>query len=363
MTDDFRGAANGHEPARAEAEPSAHPTSHDASGQPGDEPDQAIPPPAQANPGAPAPAPPPGQGTQPGYATHPGPQYGPFHSGGAPQEPPTPAWSTDPPWPATQAPPQTPGQPPPTPTPISATPHDPYGLDPAPWDTSFNRPRIEPSPPPNRGRLVLGLLAGLTCGLLLFGSGGFIAGRFTANPATATPATAKPTPTPSLPIYEQSQVKLNQPKFPASLTPVSQGWLPYVSGCARSGQSGGPTLNAGEKVRVRCTLGGMSAIFVEYDTVTDRDKARVAVLGQNVDARTLTPGVAAPTDRSSPSGRTSGNYVEYAFKVTERGTDRTVSGIRWEDAQTPVAGYLLAFWVDGVGSNWAPMRDLWARYA
>ena len=86
-------------------------------------------------------------------------------------------------------------------------------------------------------------------------------------------------------------------------------------------------------------------------------------LGQNVDARTLTPGVAAATDRATPSGRTTGNYVEYAYKVTESDGVRTVSGIRWDEAEAPVGAYLLAYWTDGIGADWAPMRDLWGRYA
>jgi hypothetical protein len=77
---------------------------------------------------------------------------------------------------------------------------------------------------------------------------------------------------------------------------------------------------------MRCTLGAMSAIFVEYATVADRDKARVKVLGQNVDARTLTPGVAEAGAKAAPSGRTTGNYVEYAYSVTEQKRPRTASG-------------------------------------
>jgi len=45
------------------------------------------------------------------------------------------------------------------------------------------------------------------------------------------------------------------------------------------------------------------------------------------------------------------------------GVTRTVAGIWWEDAQTPIAAYLLAYWKDGLGERWEPMRDLWSRYA
>jgi hypothetical protein len=82
-------------------------------------------------------------------SSHPGsgaaPSYGPFHSGGEPQE----GWIDTP-----------------------------YGFSSPPGR------RIEPSPPPQRSRLLLGLAAGLVTGLLLFGAGGFLAGRATA-PAAA----------------------------------------------------------------------------------------------------------------------------------------------------------------------------------
>jgi hypothetical protein len=200
-------------------------------------------------------------------------------------------------------------------------------------------------------------------GLILFGTAGWLIGRATPESLPPAPSvTPTPTMTP-LGVYEQSQLALNKPAFPDSLGTISQGWLPYLSGCSRSGTKDGPALNAGEKVRVRCTLGGMSAIFVEYRDIASRDKARVKVLGENVDARTLTPGVGATVERATPSGRTSGNYVEYAYKITEQGRARAVSGLWWDDAQTPTAAYLLAYWTEGVGESWAPMRDIWTRYA
>ena len=150
---------------------------------------------------------------------------------------------------------------------------------------------------------------------------------------------------------------INKPKFPSSLDGIASGFMPYLTGCNR------PDPGSGERIRVRCSLGGMSVIFVEYNSVADRDKARVTAYGQNVDARTLTPGVNPQTEKPTPSARISGNYSEYAYKVTEAKAVRTVAGIRWDDAQAPVAGYLLAYWTDSLGSDWAPMRDLWGRYA
>ncbi|WP_127497057.1 hypothetical protein [Actinoplanes solisilvae] len=230
----------------------------------------------------------------------------------------------------------------------------PYGLAAPPGR------RIEPSPPPRRSRLGLGLVAGLVAGLLVFGTGGFFAGRFTAPEARSSGATQPGQPG----VFERNQAAINRPDFAGSrLTAIAEGWLPYLSTCSRSGSPGGPRLGDGEKVRVRCTLDGMSAIFVEYSSTAERDKARAKVLAQADDARTLTKGVAAPTERDSPSGRTNGNYLEYAYRLTESGATRTISALWWDDAQSPVAGYLLAYWAEGLGEKWEPIRDLWSRYA
>nr|BFE68637.1 hypothetical protein GCM10020092_019380 [Actinoplanes digitatis] len=78
-------------------------------------------------------------------------------------------------------------------------------------------------------------------------------------------------------------------------------------------------------------MDAMSVIFVEYATTADRDKARVETLGQNVDARELTPGVGPAVERATPSGRTNGNYVEFAYQAS----GKTVSGIWWDDSSTP----------------------------
>jgi hypothetical protein len=292
--------------------------------------------------------------------------YGPFEEGAEPTAP-IPAQPTGADQQNQAAPTPTSGSP--YPTSGGATPsYGPFhgGGGNSTWDTTptpFTGRRIEPSPPPDRSRLLIGLIAGLVAGLLVFGTAGWFGGRATA-PKAAPNAGPKATPTSSLGVFEQSQAALNQPHFAATgLTVISQGWLPYLSTCARSGEPGGPTLKAGEKTRVRCTLDGMSAIFVEYDSIADRDEARVKTLGQNVDARTLTPGVGPAVQRATPSGRTSGNYVEYAYKITEGGVTRPVAAVWWDDAQTPVAGYLLAYWKEGLGERWDPMRDLWARYA
>jgi hypothetical protein len=234
---------------------------------------------------------------------------------------------------------------------------DPYGLSVTPSYSAG--PRIEPTPKQPRSRLLLPALAGLLAGLVIFGTGGWFLGRSTGSDPAPAPPTPAPTTAAALPPYEQNQIAINQPKFTGPLAPVAQGWLPHLSGCSRSGEKDGPVLNKGEKARVRCEMDAMSVIFVEHTTAADRDKATVKTLGQNVDARTLTPGAGAPTRKATPSGRTNGNYVEYAYQAS----GRTVSGIWWDDSTAPVTAYLLAYWKEGTGQKWEPMRDVWARYA
>jgi hypothetical protein len=84
----------------------------------------------------------------------------------------------------------------------------------------------------------------------------------------------------------------------------------------------------------------------------------------NVDARTLTPGVADPSANVGPSGHAAGEYVEFAYKSTGGdGTERPVAGVWWDNAKTPVAGYLVAFWNENAGGSWEPLRDLVKRYS
>jgi hypothetical protein len=227
-----------------------------------------------------------------------------------------------------------------------------------------SRPRIEPTPKQPRGRTLRPVLAGLLAGLLLFGTGGWFLGRATIPDPKPSVVTADPTPTATTPApkrgaYEQSQIAINRPKLAGTLGTISEGWLSQLSGCLRSGTRGGPALNDGEKVRVRCELDAMSVIFVEYDSVEERNRARTGTVGQPADARRLAPGAAGGTERATPSGRTRGNYVEFAYQAESK----TVSGIWWDDADTAVAAYLLAFWKDGVGESWDPMRDVWSRFA
>jgi hypothetical protein len=242
--------------------------------------------------------------------------------------------------------------------PVSGPPDPIFGTRPS-WE-----PRIVPSPPPQRGKLLVGVLAGLAAGLLIFGATGFFVGRSTAPRAVPSPvpsASAVPA-RPSLSPYETAQQAANEPKFPPALETIAAPWLPYVGGCLRDGQPSVKLLR-GEKSRVRCEHGDVVFMFVEYTSVAERDKVRIANLSKNVDARRLTPGVLAQREGPTPSGRTTGDYVEYAYTLPSGTGKVPVAALWWDDASAPVGAYMIAFWRDKLGGSWDPLRALWAKHA
>lgn len=225
-----------------------------------------------------------------------------------------------------------------------------------PLSSSYPR-RITPTPKAQRSRLTAGLLIGLLTGLVVFGAGGFFTGRYTAPQEGGATVTTTASASPDLGTYEQSQVALNRSKFSGNLVTFAQPWLPYLSGCNTNSDRSGPKLNSGEAARVVCNFGGATTYFIEYKSIGDRDKARTSMLAQNIDARTLTPGALEPTQNRDGL---KGNYVEYAYKAGDPA--RIVAGIWWDLADQPVSGYLVAYWTDGLGSSWEPLRDLWHRH-
>jgi hypothetical protein len=223
------------------------------------------------------------------------------------------------------------------------------------------QPRIVPSPKPRRGRIIGAALLGLLAGLLVFGSTGYLVGYETAPaPAPTKPA---PSPTPSLRAFERTQLALNKPKIPSELTPIADSWLPWITDCARSGAKDGPRAGDGEDTRVACHYANMSVYFIQYKSTDDRDKAYAKYLGQNIDAKQLAPGVAEPATRKTTSGLVNGRYVEYAFKTSADPNAKAVCGLWWADATAPIAAYVLAYWTDGLGESWEPLRDVWRQYS
>lgn len=223
------------------------------------------------------------------------------------------------------------------------------------------QPRIVPSPKPRRKPIVLAALLGLLAGLLVFGSTGYLVGYRTAP----TPPPPKPTPSqsPSLPPFEQAQLELNKPKFTSALIPIANSWLPWIAGCQRSGEKDAPRAGDGEDTRVTCHYANTNIYFIQYKSADERDKAYTRYLGQNIDAKQLTPGVAEPTSKKTTSGEVNGHYVEFAFRTSTDPTAKTICGVWWADANAPIAAYILAYWSDGLGENWEPLRDVWRRYS
>lgn len=222
------------------------------------------------------------------------------------------------------------------------------------------QPRIAPTPPPDRRKPVLAVLVGVLIGLVVFGTTGFVIGAATADsPKAAPPPSPTPASTPTLSVFEKRQSEINRPKLTGILSGFGALWLPHMAGCQANSEPSGPKLNEGEDIRVFCTTGPVSVYFVQYKSASERDKARARRIAENVDARDLTAGAAAPSQKTSPSGRVQGDYIEFAYKAS----DRVVTGVYWDDTDTPVAAYMLAYWTDGLGESWEPLRDLYSRYA
>lgn len=62
------------------------------------------------------------------------------------------------------------------------------------------------------------------------------------------------------------------------------------------------------------------------------------------------------------SKSSTGNYAEYAYPASsgER-AGQVVAGVWWDGDRSPVAGYLVAYWDEGLGQSSEPLRDLWHR--
>jgi hypothetical protein len=255
--------------------------------------------------------------------------------------------------------------------PVSAQPSpDPLwnGPDPLGGDPHWQRqPRIEPSPPRARGRRVVPLLVGMVIGLVLFGSGGFVAGYL------ASPGKDKPTPTPSgtakpnnqsLPLYESNQLTLNRTKFDGELGALAEPWLSRLGGCSSSADPRGPKLQDGEQTRVFCEYSNVNVYFVLYKSTEARDRVRITRQRQNIDAQVLTPGVApASQQKTGTSGKSTGAYIEFSYKAGTGADASLISGIWWDRENTPASAYVELQWNEGLGGKWEPLRDLWQRFS
>jgi len=225
------------------------------------------------------------------------------------------------------------------------------------------RPRIEPSPPRRRGGLVIGLLIGLLVGLLVAGPAGYLLNGRTAERSSNGAESASPgaSGTAALPPFEASQLALNRTKFTGDLAELAEPWLPWMGGCLRNTDPRGPKLRDGEQARVFCRLDAVGISFVLYASMAERDKAHLARQRQNIDAQQLAPGAAGPSRKSGASGRTTGDYLEYAYRSTA-GDGWVFCGIWWTKEKTPATVFMEAAWKGELGGSWEPLRNLWQRY-
>jgi hypothetical protein len=238
---------------------------------------------------------------------------------------------------------------------------DQYGLGPAtespfgasaPAANPYAR-RIEPTPPPQRSKLLLGLAIGLVAGLLVFGGAGFLTGRGTAGGTTAG---GSPSPEPSA---VASLKAANQTKFAGELSALAAPWLSDLSDCTADTDPNGPKLGQGEQKHVLCRDGGLYVHFVTYTSVDEKNSDRSY-------RQQLALGTAAILTGSEPPGRKlggvtakPGSYVEYA---TRGAKTPALCGIWWDLDNTSSAVYSDVL-CDSLGGTWDPLRAVWRLHS
>lgn len=213
--------------------------------------------------------------------------------------------------------------------------------------------RIEPSPPPQRGRLLLSLLIGLLAGALAAGIGGYFLGRASAGGGDPAPVVvAQPAPVAQL-------AAANRAKFSGDLATLAEPWLADMSGCAADTDAGGPELGAGQRAHVLCRDGGMYLHFVAYESA----EAKAADLGfrQQValNSGSILAGAEQPGRKLGGVTGTPGTYVEYA---TRTGKDPALCGVWWNRDNTDAAVYVDVI-CDSLGGSWDPLRAVWQRHS
>ncbi|WP_019869788.1 hypothetical protein [Salinispora oceanensis] len=213
--------------------------------------------------------------------------------------------------------------------------------------------RIVPSPPPQRGNLLRGLLLGVLAGALVAGVGAFFLGRATAPDRDPGPAAA---PQPGM---LSELVATNRAKFPSDLLPLAEPWLADMSGCVANTDTGGPELGVGQRSHVLCRDGGMYLHFVAYESAeakaADLDyRKQLALNSGSILAGADQPGRKLGVATDSP-----GTYVEYA---TPAGDAPALCGFWWNRDDTDAAVYVDVL-CDSLGGGWDSLRAVWQRHS
>lgn len=257
--------------------------------------------------------------------------------------------------------------------------HDQYGLSTQPVSGGFAAPplsgdfaapapqrRIVPSPPPQRGKLLRGVIVGVLAGALVAGVGAFVLGRTTAPDSTpvAAPQSDAPAEEPApaaAPPEEPTDpfATANRAAFPDDLIPLAEPWLADMSSCAANTDDGGPALGPGERAHVLCRDGGMYLHFVAYQSAEGRAadlsfRQRIA-RGSASDR----PDAEEPGEKLGGVTGAPGMYVEY---TTPTGEVPALCGIWWNPDGTDTAVFVDVL-CDSLGGNWDSLRSVWQRHS
>ncbi|WP_433215043.1 hypothetical protein ACQP00_05135 [Dactylosporangium sp. CS-047395] len=242
-------------------------------------------------------------------------------------------------------------------TPVSELP--PWGDTGLPQDPPNAGPRIVPSPPEPRGKLLLGLLIGAVAGIVLAGPAGYFLhspGETAAAPSPSAVASTAPT----LSSYETVRRDVNKPKLGGDLAGLAEPWLPYLGGCLANGEPNGPALNEGEKTHVACTYGGISVHFATYESAIARDASRDYHVKLNGQAANLAPGLDTPVKKNGTVSKAAGMYIEYAYRLN---SGVTICGLSWDRDDDTSGVTLEAVCSSELDGKWEPLREIWQRYS
>ncbi len=217
---------------------------------------------------------------------------------------------------------------------------------------AMSQRRIEPSPPPQRGKMLLSLIVGLVVGTLVAGTGAFFLGRATAGGDPAPVIAAQPAALAEI-------TAANRAKFSGDLSALAEPWLADMSGCTADTDSGGPELGAGQRSHVLCRDGGMYLHFVSFASAD----ARSADLGYRqqtaLNSAGILPGAEQPGRKLGGLTGAPGTYIEYA---TRSGDDPALCGVWWNRDNTDAVVYVDVI-CDSLGGKWDPLRAVWQRHS
>ena len=223
----------------------------------------------------------------------------------------------------------------------------PAGLGGAPYPR-----RITPSPPPRRGRLLLGLVIGLMAGVLLAGTAGFLAGHATG---TGRPAPASS----STPGFLADLAATNRAKFTGELGTLARPWLSDMSGCLTNADVGGPGLRSGERAHVFCRDGGMAVHFATYVSADEKLNNRAFRQQLALGTPAILAGNEAQGRKLGPVTGTAGTYIEYAFRSSG---GPALCGVWWDPDNSTSAVYVELL-CESLGGSWDPLRSVWQRHS